>query len=105
MSVILLNAVTATGVGQSFQNNNGFVSHTVQVMVTGSPTVVVVDLEGSLNGVTWFQLQQYTFDAADITAQAALFHQNDKLVDYVRLNLITLTGGTAPTVVGLWTGF
>lgn len=105
MSIILLSAVTATGPGQVFRNANGFVSHTVQLTTTGAPTAVTVDLEGSLDGLTWFQLTEHIFLSAEITLEAAMFHQNDKFVEYVRLNVTTLTGGTAPTVTGWWTGF
>jgi hypothetical protein len=65
-------------------------------------TAVTVDLEGSLDDTTWFQLARHAFSAAEITAESAMFHVVDKPVRYVRANLIALTGGTAPTVTVLY---
>jgi hypothetical protein len=61
-------------------------------------TAVTVDLEGSLDNTTWFQLATHPFSAGDISAEGAMFHVIDKPVKYVRANLTALSGGTDPTV-------
>ena len=94
----LLDAATATGEGAAFETGKPLSTHTVAVKTTGAPTAVVIDLEGSLDDITYHQLAQHTFIAAEITAEAAMFHVSNKPVNYVRANLITLTAGTAPTV-------
>jgi len=103
-AVTLLSAVTATGAGPIKLLPHLVKDHTVQVTTTGDPTAVTIDLEGSLDGVTWFQLFENIFDAGEITADAAIFHVLDAPVGYVRCNLTTLTGGTTPTVTALYEG-
>ena len=102
MAVLLLNAATATGAGSVHTVRTTPLRHTVAATMGGTvvATAVTVDLEGSLDNSTWFTLASHVFTAAEITAEAAMFHVVDRAVRYVRLNLITLTGGTAPTVTG-----
>ena len=100
MAHTLLAAAAATGAGSSQRASLIPSQHTVQATMGGSvvATAVTVDLEGSIDDATWFQLARHAFSAGDITAEGAMFHVNDKPVKYVRANLITLTGGTDPTV-------
>lgn len=104
MSNKLLDRVTATGAGISKKlviragESN---THTVQVNITGAPSAVVVDLEGSLDNILWSQLAQHTMTAGELTATTAMFHVTDKPVEYIRVNLTTLTSGSSPTVTAL----
>ena len=102
MAVQLLNAATATGASASWAVRRVPRNHTVQATMGGTvvATAVTLDLEGSLDNSSWFQLANHVFTAAEITAEAAMFHAANKPTRYVRLNLTTLTGGTAPTVTG-----
>jgi hypothetical protein len=90
-----LNAATATGAGSEFtasqagDTRSGF---TWTVVVTGSPTAVVVNLEGSIDGANWF-----TLDTCNATT-SEMRHVINKDVVSLRANLATLTAGTAPTV-------
>jgi hypothetical protein len=104
MAHTLLSAATATGEGSTQRLSQIPASHTVQVAMGGTvvATAVTVDLEGSLDDTTFFQLARHAFSGAEITAEAALFHVINKPVRYVRANLITLTGGTDPTVTVLY---
>lgn len=99
MSMKLLAAVTAVGAGTSVRLKKGVQEHTVQVIITGTPTAVVVALESSLNdGTTWNTIGTYTLTAGDLTAGSAMYHVDNKPSELVRMNLTTLTGGTSPTV-------
>lgn len=100
MAVILLNAATATGASPTWTVRMKPVKHTVQATMGGTvvATAVTVDLEGSLDNIDFFTLASHIFTAAEITAEAAMFHVIDKPVRFVRSNLTTLTGGTDPTV-------
>ena len=104
MAHTLLNAATATGAGSAQKTFAIPEKHTVQATMGGTvvATAVTVDLEGSLDGTTFFTLASHAFSAAEITAEAAMFHITDKPVKYVQANLTTLTGGTAPTVTVLY---
>lgn len=100
MAHTLLNAATATGAGSTQKVSQIPSHHTVAATMGGTvvATAVTVDLEGSIDDTTWFQLARHAFTAGEITAEAAMFHVIDKPVRYIRANLITLTGGTDPTV-------
>lgn len=105
MAFKFLDAVTSTGTSASAVFNKIVKDHTVQATITGTPTAVTVDLEGSLDNVTFFQLATHAFTAGELTAAGAMFHVTDKAVRFIRLNLTALTGGTAPTVTALYEGF
>jgi hypothetical protein len=103
MAKVLLAAATATGAGGSVRMNRKPTAHTIQATMGGTvvATAVTVDIEGSLDDSTWFQLVSHAFSAGEITAEGAMFHLADMPVKYLRANLTTLTGGTAPTVTVL----
>ena len=104
MAHTLLNAALVTGAGSTQKVSMIPSEHTVQAKMGGAvvATAVTVDLEGSLNDTDWFQLARHAFSAGDITAEGAMFHVQDKPVRFVRANLITLTGGTTPSVTVLY---
>ena len=96
----LLTAAAATGAGtaQSIQPQESNPQRTrdldavASVALTGAPTEAQVAVEGSFDGATWFVMA--AFDAALITE----FAVPNSPVKYVRGNVLTLVGGTAPTV-------
>ena len=107
--VSLLSAATATGAGSSTALGDfspsgttlGILSNfTVQATMGGGvvATAVTVALEGSIDNSNWFSLASHAFTAAEITAEAAMFHVVNKAVPFIRGNLTTLTGGTNPTI-------
>ena len=89
----LLYNATATGAGGDLYVDRSS-SHSVVATFTNASTTVI-HLEGSHDKITWLSLGSYTIDSDDITAGAAIFNVNDRLTDYVRLNITTLTGGGA----------
>lgn len=106
MAMKMLTASTATGAGLSVALRKGVQEHTVQVIITGSPTAVTVALESSLdNGVTWNSIGTYAFSAGDLTAASAMYHVVNKPAELVRMNTTVLTGGTAPTVTAYYLPF
>ena len=93
----LLNAVTATGAGASFSvpekpTGGLFSNYSWQVVPTGSPTGISTTLQGSLDGNTWVVIDTSTNTAGEVRAVSG------KPFAFMRANLGTLTGGTAPTV-------
>lgn len=90
-----LNAVTAPGAGSVTDLGVVRSVHSMQTSVTGSPSAATVNLEGSLNGTLWATLATSTSTTSDVQTASG------KAVRYVRANLTTLTGGTAPTVTAL----
>jgi len=77
----------------------GVKDHTVQATFTGGPSAVVIDLEGSLDGSTWYQLAEHTASSAELSDGALMFHVVSKFIRHVRLNLVTFTGGTNLTAI------
>lgn len=91
-----LNAATATGPGTVVDLGVVRSSHTMQTTVTGAPASVSVNLEGSLAAAgPWAVLANSTSTTGDVQTATG------KAVRYVRANLVTLTGGTSPTVTAL----
>ena len=93
----LLAAATATGAGSAFANaispTAGVLSDfTWAVVVTGSPSGISITLEGSLDTTNWAVLDTSTNTAGEVRGITG------KPVTFLRANLGTLTGGTAPTV-------
>ena len=92
MATRLLNGVEATGAGGAVKVSGS--KHTVSTWFTnsgGGVTVLVVGLEGSVDNSKWYTLYSYTFDAADLVAKQAAFCVVNKPVEFVRVNLTTLT--------------
>ncbi|MCH7759854.1 hypothetical protein IIA15_00410 [candidate division TA06 bacterium] len=85
-------AVTSTGFCPSGQLSNLEPRYTYTVIVTGAPSVVVLELEGSLDDVEFFLM-----DTSNTTTRE-MRHVINRSVHFLRGSLVTLTGGTAPTV-------
>ncbi|PHS09397.1 MAG: hypothetical protein COA78_12105 [Blastopirellula sp.] len=99
-AVTLLDAADSTGAGAVLSLPHLVKNHAVQLSNTeGSPTTVTIALEGSLDGVTFFVLDSSTY-----TSVANMNFAVDKPVNYVRLNLTVLSGGTSPTVTAIYEG-
>jgi hypothetical protein len=54
-------------------------------------TALTIDVEGSITGNFWFALASHSFTAAELTAQACMFHIVDKPIVWIRTNITTLT--------------
>ena len=95
-----LTSLTAAGTTSSIKVNAQAI--TFQVTVSSIGTNVVVRFEGSLDDTNFFNLDQDELDTT-ITANGTRgFALNGCPVEYVRLRLVSLTGGTptVATVVG-----
>lgn len=87
------DAQAATGQTSAFDTKVA-ARHTSHLVVTGSPVSCTYRLQGSNDGTNWFDIS-----ASDITCTStAVSHTVDKAARYIRGNLLTLSGGTAPTV-------
>lgn len=97
----LFTAQSVTGQTASF-DATGAAYHTINLVVTGAPSGCTYRLQGSLDAVTWFNIS-----ASDITCTSTVttFESSAKVTRYVRGNLVTLTGGTAPTVTLQYGGY
>ncbi len=87
-----LNAATTTGPGTAIHFDVPNFWHSMWIQTTGSPDTAAVVVEGTLNGTDWFFLFQVTAPAT-IAGTGSVFP-----VIAIRANLITLAGGTSPTV-------
>jgi len=100
----LLSAVTGAGAGTIKKSAYPMQHHALSITITGSPTTIVVDLEGSVDGTNFVALGTKTFSAGEKTAAFALLFVIDKPVTYVQANVTTLSGGSSPTVTALHEG-
>ncbi len=93
-----LNAATAVGAGDVAAIGGpaalGGVPRKIawEVRVTGAPTAMQVDLEGSLDNSNWYQIDTYN------TVANTLREVTQRGAKFLRVRLVTLTGGTSPTV-------
>lgn len=93
-----LNAVTATGAGTAVPLGPNCVAIGIRTRTTGTPATVSMTLEYSPDGgTTWINsglAAMTTVTPAFYTAATPI----PPAVTHARINLGTLTGGTAPTV-------
>ena len=97
---LLLDAVTSTGAETAKPVNQAYKSWGCDVEITGGPTAVTVRVEGN-EGTTIFDptgMAEFTMDAGQLAAGIGTFVIVEHPVKNIRGNLITLTGGTTPTV-------
>lgn len=76
------------------------INHTAELIVTGGPATCTYRLQGTKDAVTWFNIS-----AADLTCTSSTvgFEANKPVVQ-IRGNLLTLTGGTSPTITLKYVG-
>ncbi len=79
--------LTATGTTSGLWVEANY--HTVQVVVSGSPSACTVRLEGSLDNNNWFDVS-----GTQTCTSNLMFHVDGKPLTYTRVNLLTWTGGT-----------
>ena len=97
-----LNAVTTTGPGASIDLVTPRRSVRMVTTVTGSPSAVVVNFEGSMDNATWTVLGTSTGNAVSNALPGGTYTDTVTSVGpevrYMRGNVVTLTGGASPTV-------
>lgn len=92
----ILDAATGTGAGTAvvtplqWRKNADGISW--QTVITGSPTTMVADIEGSLDNTNWTVLDNQS------TVASKLNHFANPVPNYLRANVTALTGGSSPTV-------
>lgn len=97
---LLLDAVTSTGAETAKVVKQAYKSWLCDVEITGAPTAVVVRVEGNHNTTIYDPtgMAEFTMGAAQLAAGIGSFVIVEHPVKKIRGNLITLTGGTTPTV-------
>lgn len=88
-------AQTTTGATAALVTDPSVRTHSIQLIVVGGPSGCTYRLQGSNDGgTTW-----YNISAADITCTSSInAFEVDKPTARVRGNLLTLTGGTTPSI-------
>jgi hypothetical protein len=93
-----LGTLTAAGAGTSVQTGGGPL--TFQVTISSIGTNVVIRFEGSLDDSSFFNLDSNNVDTT-ITGNGTFgYSLNGCPVKFVRLRLVSFSGGT-PSVVGV----
>lgn len=85
-----IDAATTTGAVTGITLQVPLSRFTSQCLTTGTPTTISVKLQGSLDGTNW----------VDLTTHSAVGFQHFIAgpVKFIRGNVVTLTGGTSPTI-------
>jgi len=84
--------LTTTGAGSTFTFNNGYTSHSWQVESDASSTAFTVKLQGSIDGSTWFDLDEYT------GTNNTLRHVVNKPAKYIRAYVVDMGDASSITV-------
>lgn len=97
---LLLDVETSTGPGTEKIVKQAYRLWGCEVIITGAPTVVTVRVEGNQGADIYDPggMAELTMSAAQLAAGIATFEIAFTRVVKIRGNLITLTGGTTPTV-------
>lgn len=91
-SILLFNGVEATGTSSAvYICKNPLTVDLYYTNSGGSVTALTLDVEGSSDNSNYHQLVTYTLNASELTNKKAAFHIVDKLFDYIRFNMTTLT--------------
>lgn len=98
MSTITWTALSAAGVTSSLATA-GNDKHTLAAVIAGSPATCTMRLEGSLDNVNFFDLS-----GSQTCTSTFMFHVVDRTVTFVRGRVLTLTGGSTPTVTITYLG-
>lgn len=91
----LLDAETSTGDGDAFDFGQVYKDWTIQVICNPQPTVLDLDIDGSIDGTTWYHsglLDNYTTVAGGHTIVT------DKPFRFLRAGLVTLANGASPVI-------
>lgn len=85
---------TTTGATAALGMNGIAVNHSIGLIVTGGPATCTYSLQGSRDGTNWFNITASAVTCTTTTQS----NEANKPWPRVRGNLLTLTGGTTPTV-------
>ena len=97
---VLIENQTTTGAGPAVPINEYIENWTCQVTITGGPSAVTVRIEGNLGGSLYDPtgMAVQTFSSGQLAAGIATFGIPDSYTGNMRAYVVTLTGGTDPTV-------
>jgi hypothetical protein len=96
-----LSGVSALGAGAAMDGGVCHANHTLVVTTSVGVTVGVVQLQGSLDGVTWFNLPG-TSSVTTTTPSTTTTVAVNCAARMIRANVTTaITGGTVTAVVGM----
>lgn len=101
MTITSLGTLTAAGLTSQFNADTGGIPSravSFQCLATGDPTAIVVDIEASLDGITWGLIDSHTFSAGELAALASVFSVVDKPARFLRANVSTLTFTTSGSI-------
>jgi len=100
--ITLVNNATSTGISEaqtvSKDNDAAHSDHTFQVVHTGSPTAITINIEASIDGNNYTCIASHVVTISELSNGTALFHANNKPIGKLRVNIFRLDGGTSPTV-------
>src|SRR5262249_52464376 len=93
-AIFSLGTLSATGTTIPVQLAVTAHKHTVQVVVTGSPTTCSVQLEGTLDDVTSASPTWANISGSQTCTSSVTFHVADRAITGIRANLTALSGGS-----------
>lgn len=106
-AIELMKEKTTTGAGSTIKVEHlNAKTWACDIIHTGSPTAITVRIEGNQGGTTFdpIGMTSHTCTAAQLVAGICAFGFDAMPAINIRANIITLTGGSSPTVTVQCTG-
>jgi hypothetical protein len=91
-----LNAANSAGPGTIYSVQPMMYSYTWTVAASGTISAATINFEGSLDGATWYMLDQAANTDANWSA-GEMRHVVNKPINFLRLNLVSIVGGGTVT--------
>jgi hypothetical protein len=79
-------------------SDTGHDIHSFQVVFTGSPSILILSILGTIDGNNYNCLLTHTMAEEELTDGIAMFHLVNKTVPKIKVSIDTLTGGASPEV-------
>lgn len=101
MTITNLGTLDAAGTSLAFTAGTLGVAAsavTLQCVAVGDPLSIILNIEGSVDGLSWGVIGTHTFSAPELAAKVATFSVVDKPTQFVRITITTLTYTTSCAV-------
>jgi flavin-binding protein dodecin len=82
----------------------GAINHSYQIKVTGVSTNVIVRVEGSMDNLTWFNMDDDELDTTYTADGTYNLHKDNFKTYYTRFRFVSETGGTNASITVKYLG-
>jgi len=100
--ITLVKDAASVGVGEGISivsgADTGHTEHTFQITTNGSPSIVDIHIEGTIDGENYNTILEHILATEELEEGTALIHLINKTVPKIRVRIERLEGGVSPQV-------